>query len=133
MLVKWKKIDPYWYEKTTITGKGNPIITHHFQKKSADAFPEIIFDTKISHQLAGYILIEKDIRDTRELLKEHNLLFSKCDNPGENFLLKGLMKAIVITYGKCFTQADGRKIMLNIKHVKSLQRIALHNHIIEMR
>ncbi|HAU0794597.1 TPA: hypothetical protein JBH26_00590 [Legionella pneumophila] len=133
MLVKWKKVDTYWFEKTTITCSGKPIVTYHFKRKSADAFPEIIFDTKISRQLAGYSLIEKDIRDTRELLKEHKILFARCDNPGESLLLKGLMKAIVVTYGKCFAQADGRKIMLNTKHLKSPQRMELHNSVISMR
>ncbi|MFO9478557.1 hypothetical protein SDB42_06390 [Legionella pneumophila serogroup 1] len=131
--MKWKKVDTYWFEKTTITAAGKPIVTYHFQRKSADAFPEIIFDTKISRQLAGYSLIEKDIRDIRELLKEHNLLFSKTENPGESHLLKALMKAIVVTYGKCFAKADGRKIMLNTKHVKSPQRLELHHSIINMR
>ncbi|CZH22602.1 Uncharacterised protein [Legionella pneumophila] len=133
MLVKWKRVDTYWFEKTTVTCSGKPIVTYHFQRKSADAFPEIIFDTKISRQLAGYTLIEKDIRDTRELLKEHNILFARCDNPGESLLLKGLMKAIVITYGKCFTAAKGRKIKLELSHIKSPQGIELHNGLIDMR
>ncbi|MFO2857354.1 hypothetical protein SCN05_02330 [Legionella pneumophila serogroup 1] len=59
--------------------------------------------------------------------------FARCDNPGESHLLKGLMKAIVVTYGKCFAQADGRKIMLNTKHLKSPQRMELHHSLISMR
>jgi len=52
----------------------------------------------------------------------------------KDIILKGLLKAIVITYGKCFSEADGRRLRLERKGVGFDPRwLPYHDYIIEMR
>ncbi|STX50464.1 Uncharacterised protein [Legionella busanensis] len=133
MKTEWKKVDDDWYEKKTINEQRVPVFTYHYKRKSASPTPTILLKTKLAQNLCGYILIKKDIKDTILFIQEHNKLVQTSDNIGKNIILKGLTRAIVITYGKCFTDADGRKIRLDKKFIKTKTNQEIHALLMEMR
>ncbi len=133
MKIEWKKVDSDWYEKRIINERGIPHITYHYRRKSAPPIPTILLQTKLAQKLCGYILIKKDVNDTILFIEEHNKLYQTSGDVGSNIILKGLTRAIVITYGKCFTQADGRKTWLNSDVIKSKNNLSTHELLIEMR
>lgn len=129
--VHWEKRDEWWI-KRFIRKDGSHKITHHFGSKTAQPFPEIILNTRISRQLAGYLLIEKDLKDLKALLIEHEKRFQETPEPENDIILQALMKAIVVTYGKCFAEAKERKITLNLQCIPK-ESLNAHQYMIEMR
>jgi hypothetical protein len=79
--------------------------------------------SKIVDQLAGYTLIEKDLRSVRIWLEEIEKLHtdgpkrssesyhSSTDRERYN-IVKGLFVAALTFYGKCFSKCDGRPVKL---------------------
>ncbi|HHT7362225.1 TPA: hypothetical protein ACTZ8L_000653 [Legionella pneumophila] len=133
MKTTWKRVDKDWYQQTFINAQGKPVITYHYKRKSAPAIPTLLLQTKLAQQLCSYILIKKDITDTSLFIQEHNKVLQTCDDIGSNVIIKGLTRAIVITYGKCFTTADGRKIKLDKKIIKNAHHQDIHELLMEMR
>lgn len=84
----------------------------------------VVHSSALALQLAGYTLIEKDLRSVRTWLSEittrhvdgrahesdhHNLSTNR-----ENYdIIKGLFVAALTFYGKCFSQCEGRRVKLN--------------------
>ena len=134
MKTTWKRVDKDWYQKTFINALGKPVITYHYKRKSAPAIPTLLLQTKLAQQLCGHILIKKDIRDTILFIQEHNKILQTCEDIGSNVIIKGLTRATVITYGKCFTTADGRKTKLDKKkHIQNARNQDTHELLMEMR
>ena len=129
---KWTQITQDWFQKLYINSDGEPRFSYYYKSKVSE--PCVVFElkTKIAKQLGGYVLIEKDLRDTLNFLNECIKIFAQKDRPERGILLKGLTRAISITYGKCFAQADGRKLMLN-ERIISTQNKKFHKDLIMMR
>ncbi|MES2684176.1 MAG: hypothetical protein V4650_11715 [Pseudomonadota bacterium] len=81
----------------------------------------IALESKASKQLAGYALIEKDLRNISSWIKEIDRIYPISERPTGNTkspdrerfnLIKGLYIACVTSYAKCFTQCDGRNAQL---------------------
>ncbi len=129
----WEKLDRWWYRKAFISNS-EPKFTYHYKSKLSRSCKVFEVTTKKTNQLCGFMLIEKDLRDSIELLNEYSKLFTASGGTlfSKNIVLKGLMKAIVITYGKCFSRADGRKIKLSRKDIPKEYEI-VHEDLINMR
>ena len=91
---------------------------YFFQRKRA---PRIQLVDKVSRQLAGYTLIEKDLRNVLAWLEEISRLVPPEGRSGKSVLsgdraifnlVKGLYVASLTFYGKCFTKCEGRGIKL---------------------
>ncbi|WP_454807464.1 hypothetical protein [Paraburkholderia fungorum] len=84
----------------------------------------VLHNSPLAFQLAGYTLIEKDLRSVStwlgEIAKRH------VDGPTYEFdhhnrstnrenydIIKGLFVAALTFYGKCFSQCEGRRVKLN--------------------
>lgn len=102
-------------------------ITHYFYKRKR--CKRIQLESPLARQLAGYTLIEKDLRSTLVWLAEierlHNQ-FDLADPAGPNHLspdrevynvIKGLFVATLSFYGKCFTRCEGRRVKLERSNI----------------
>ena len=90
--------------------------------------PRIPMRSKLSQNLAGYTLIEKDLRNVLIWLDIIDSIYPEKDRPKSNYIVKnhqkhdlvrGLWVAAVVFYVKCFTQCEGRKVKL---HKQNLDR-----------
>ncbi|MEH6566819.1 MAG: hypothetical protein V7756_15930 [Halopseudomonas sp.] len=105
----------------SLTGEVSRTYTH--KGKQCKAIP---LSSKLCNQLAGYTLIEKDLRSALiwldEIEKRHN---ESPKDPSHRFgygtnrenytIIKGLFVALLTFYGKCFTKCEGRPVKLE-KH-----------------
>lgn len=83
----------------------------------------VLLDSRLCGQLAGYSLIEKDLRSVRiwldEIDKRHTdrpnqkreIHRRSADRANYN-LIKGLFVAALTFYGKCFSKCEGRPVKL---------------------
>lgn len=127
---EWKKIDSFWWQKIFIPSSGQPKITYHYKTKKCSPCKVIELDTRISKRLTGFSLIEKDLRDTKLIYDEYLKLTH--DKKGSKILLKALLRAVIITYAKCFVKADGRRIKLEQKNISEKNK-ETHEHLFNMR
>lgn len=111
--IYWQKIYDIWWQKIYINGMGMPIYTYHYKRKASK--PCIIFEinTDVSKKFCGYTLIEKDVRDILIFLEEFHKISNLPDYSNKKIVLKGWIRSIIITYGKCFVQADERRTKLD--------------------
>tara|TARA_R110000868_G_scaffold88414_1_gene246478 strand:- start:742 stop:1344 length:603 start_codon:yes stop_codon:yes gene_type:complete len=79
----------------------------------------------------GYTLIDKDLEDILGFIE---IVKGLINIPGKNadLTVKGLSRAIAITYGKCFTKADGRKTKLEADIISADVK-DIHEQLIHMR
>lgn len=85
-------------------------------------------------------LIDKDLRNIIEWLALAKEVFESLDeikhfqepDLKKNLLLKSLFVSIVTIYGKCFTEAKGRRFMLERKHVPEEYKY-LHDYLMDTR
>lgn len=127
----WSTHENGWHQKTYINKSGQPVYTYYYQNKTSKPGVAIEIDTKLSRHYCAYILIEKDLQDILgfiDILLE--LITSKEDK--NDLLIKGLSRVIAVTYGKCFTQADGRKIKLNAEIIPKEHK-NIHDELMNMR
>jgi hypothetical protein len=103
----------------TSTGKVNRY--YSFKRRPAK---RVLLTSKRAQRLAGYALIEKDLRSVaiwlKEITERHG---GSTRTPGIKFdhspdratynLIKGLFVAAVTFYGKCFTDCEGRRVRLD--------------------
>jgi hypothetical protein len=127
----WSNAEHEWHQKIYINKTGQPVYTYHYQIKSSKPGITIEINTKLSRHYCAYILIEKDLQD---ILGFFDILLGLINsNEGKNdLLIKGLSRALVITYGKCFAKADGRTVKLEAKIIPKEHKI-IHNELINMR
>ncbi|MCQ8119022.1 hypothetical protein [Methylomonas rosea] len=99
---------------------GNIERVYKYKKKPCR---RLLLDSKLCRQLAGYTLIEKDLRNVLTWLHEietrHNEGPARNDQNvhkpinRENYdLIKGLFVAALTFYGKCFSKCEGRPVKL---------------------
>jgi hypothetical protein len=98
-------------------------IVHHTYLYKRKPCRRVLLKSKLSRQLAGYALIEKDLRSVAIWLKEIAVRHTeKPRDPNaphitskdrDNYnLVKGLFVAALTFYGKCFSSCDGRPVKL---------------------
>jgi len=97
--------------------------------------------SKLAQQLAGYTLIEKDLRNILVWLQAIDAIFPKEEHPNETIIspdrerfntIKGLYVASLTFYGKCFSQCEGRRAQLNKKLIDQKFH-ELHEDILKQR
>lgn len=100
------------------TGKVDRIYT--FKRKPCK---RVVLESRLAQQLAGYTLIEKDLRSVAawlEEIKDRHVVepkrkghrFGHSDDRTTYTLIKGLFVAALTFYGKCFAQCEGRRVKL---------------------
>lgn len=117
------KLDGHWSKISVLEPVTGDFYNRYFYKRQP-AF-RVVLDTPKANVLAGYVLIEKDLRSAiiwinhiRELLKNDlNFTDSKGHvkstyNREQLNIVKGLFVAALTFYGKCFTACEGRKVKL---------------------
>ncbi|WP_407537476.1 hypothetical protein [Acinetobacter baumannii] len=101
----------------------------------------ITLNSRLAQQLAGYALIEKDLRSTivwletiekmQEGIQQVEGGYISTDREKYN-IIKGLYIASLIFYGKCFTKCEGRNAQLSQRNIDE-KFIQLHIEIIKQR
>jgi len=90
--------------------------------------PQIKLDSMQSKLFANYALIKKDLKFCKQALKIAISLAKSSDDltskgqfraefDEESDILKAMYISFVVTYGKCFTKADGRRVKLETKEI----------------
>ena len=96
---------------------------------------------KLAENLAGYALIEKDLRSILIWLAEIDKMYPKVEQGKDSAIspdrerfdvIKGLFIASLIFYGKCFSSCEGRRTKLDRKLLNREYRDT-HHEIIIMR
>ncbi|MGY2317332.1 hypothetical protein ACW9I6_21875 [Pseudomonas sp. SDO5522_S412] len=96
---------------------------HRIYKYKDKACKSVYLKSRLSQHLAGYSLIEKDLRSSLIWLKEIKCIVGDIDAKKDgNFkisrdretfnIVKGLFVAALTFYGKGFTKCDGRPVKL---------------------
>jgi len=121
-----KKMPRRWTSKEVIEKEtGNVYRLYSYNGKPCK---RIVLDSPMAKQLAGYVLIEKDLRSAGVWLSEiENIRGDDAllDNKGswrsedrERYnLVKGLFVAALTFYGKCFSQCEGRRVKLERRQI----------------
>jgi hypothetical protein len=127
----WTNHEHGWHQKIYINKTGKPVYTYHYLSKSSKPGVTIEIDTRLSRHYCAYILIEKDLQD---ILGFFDILLELINSNQEknDLLIKGLSRAFVVTYGKCFTKADGRQIKLGAEIIPKEHKI-IHDELMNMR
>jgi hypothetical protein len=130
-----------WNAKEVIdqtTGKVHRLYTY----KRKPCFRRVL-NSHLAKQLAGYVLIEKDLRTVGVWLNELDSLHT--DGPtrkGEHYkkgidrekynIVKGLFVAALTFYGKCFSKCEGRPVKLERAQLDK-KFLILHDECISYR
>ncbi|PMK35674.1 hypothetical protein BCT56_23025 [Vibrio lentus] len=88
----------------------------------------VVYNSKAADALAAYGLIHKDLKFCKtillsaiqlagENLNSSDSLFVREEVDPTSDLLKAITLSFIITYGKCYTKADGRKVSLEAKDI----------------
>lgn len=103
----------------------------------------VVLDSKLSQQLAGWTLVEKDLRSVAIWLNEIASRHTEAPKrKGESYgfsrdretydLIKGLFVAALTFYGKCFSKCEGRPVKMERAQLEERYR-ALHDECISYR
>lgn len=136
MVYRNKKIDKDWTVREIISSEGEVLPNKYFYKRKEVA--TVYLSDKLSKQLAGYYLIEKDLRNVITWLEK----IESCHEKGEGImimsdmvtsdLVKALWVASLAFYGKCFSTTKGRKTKLDRDSLDEEHR-ASHDRYIKLR
>jgi hypothetical protein len=130
--------DPNWKFREHVSPNGERTNTYYYKNRKCHRFT---LNSKLTNQLAGYSLIEKDLRNIKSWLSEilpylktHKISRPQISPNREQFnLVKGLFVSAVTFYGKCFTQCDGRKTKLHKTDIKDDKLKEQHDEIMNFR
>ncbi len=117
------KLEGYWSKKSILEPNTGKFYNKYFYKRKAAN--RVVINSKKATALAGYVLIEKDLRSALiwlnhiiELLKRDpnqidikGHIKSNYDRDTFN-IIKGLFVSSLTFYGKCFATCEGRRIKL---------------------
>ena len=111
--------DKEWSIREIVAPNGKALTKYFFKRREA---LRIRLDSDMAKQLAGYVLIEKDMRSIMIWMKKITDMYEKSEHPmdgtrisgdRETFdIIKGLWVASLTFYGKAFTSAEGRSVKL---------------------
>jgi hypothetical protein len=114
---------------------------HRFYTYNGKPCRRVPIDTRLCKQLAGYALIEKDLRSAavwfgeiealREGEREPSGYKLASDRKTYN-VIKGLFVAALTFYGKCFSRCEGRPVKLERNQLEEKYR-AGHDELIKLR
>lgn len=124
-------VDPY-------TGK-----TQRTYKYKGKPCRVVVHSSPKAKQLAGYVLIEKDIRNCLAWLDEiearndegatdKGIKSYEGKDRANYTIIKGLFVALLTFYSKCFTRCEGRKIKLDKSTLKP-EFHGIHEHLMTLR
>lgn len=106
--------------------------------------PHVTVETPIARKLAGYTLIERDLRTVKTWLEMADSLNKReidesttgtqllTGDEDNDLIVKALFVAAFVFYGKCFAQAKGRKVKLE-KEQLPIELQTTHDEIIQLR
>lgn len=133
----------HWAKKTILEPDTGKYYNKYFYKRKP-AF-RIVVDTPKAKILAGYTLIEKDLRSATIWLEHIKALLESDPNftdpqghikatyDRDRFnLVKGLFVASLTFYGKCFTSCETRKVKLEKKNIDDEFK-SIHDDAMELR
>lgn len=141
MTLKFFKDRKDWTQKAMVDqGTGEHRQEYYFKRKKA---PRIPIDTPLARKLAGYSLIEKDLRTVigwleklEELLERRHIEikpgYQLIDNHEDDLVAKSLYLSSLTFYGKCFSECKGRKVKLERSNISEEFHDA-HDEVISMR
>jgi hypothetical protein len=100
--------------------------------------------SKFARRLAGYTLIERDLRavhgwleqifELRSQLAEEKEGWHLTDKPDpENSLTSAVFIASITSYAKCFTKAEGRNVKLERQDVVPAELREVHDLVMSFR
>ena len=126
-------------ERTLNEEAGTIHLKYFYKRKQLPAF---ILDSKLSEQLAGYSLIEKDLETVLGWLnsidtflpseeKDKSRVLHGTDREVWN-LVKSLFVSSLTLYAKCFTNCPGRRARLNRKMFTEEYRV-VHDQVMLYR
>jgi hypothetical protein len=110
--IVWNQLSVNWFQKVIVNEERIKSFNYYYKNKRGNPCTVVEIDTKASKELRGYMLIEKDIWDCLVILEELLKIIDEETPPKSKVLTKALMRAIAITYGKCFMEAKDRGISL---------------------
>jgi len=119
----------------------NSTKTHRIYTYNGKPCRRVIMDTRLCKQLAGYALMEKDLRSATvwfseidELRKgEAEFKGGKVSRDRKTYnIVKGLFVAALTFYGKCFSKCEGRPVKLERNQLEERFRI-VHDELIKLR
>jgi len=114
---------PGWTYRELLNPKTGERKNRYFYKRRVAKRVELT--SRLTQQLAGYVLIEKDLRNVLLWLSKIDELVPEDHAPakGDTYtkstdrelysIVKGLFVAVVTFYGKCFTTCEGRRVKLD--------------------
>lgn len=98
-----------------------------FRTKSGKVCRYAFIDTSNAKRIGGYISIDNDLKNSLEAFQCLNALNIDPSNDTQ-VIKRSLMVNAVVTYMKCFTQSDGRKIKLEGKDIFKSDTILINQH-----
>lgn len=128
-----------WIIREIIEPGANERHTHYFYRKKRA--PRIELNSILAQQLAGYVLIEKDLRNVMIWLDEVERIYPQEERPKESIIspdrerfniIKALTVAALSFYGKSFSKCDGRRAQLHRKNINEEFREA-HDDVMRRR
>ena len=138
---EWKK--DWIIEEKIDPSTGHLANNYYFRRRLCG---RIVLKSGLAKQLAGYRLIEKDIRNIVAWLNHIHSLMEKIDpngfrgddyqlSPDRDIsqVIKGLFVACVTFYGKLFTKATGRRVKLERSWLVSDEMVSDHDEIMSVR
>ncbi|MFJ2319244.1 hypothetical protein [Pseudomonas sp. NPDC087817] len=109
-----------WSHKFSVDSKSGK--KYRIYKYKGRPCKRVILDSKICDQMAGYALIQKDLKSAIVWMKEIDRIRSSLPKVDGEFhfgqeresydIVKGLFVASLTFYGKCFSKCDGRPVKL---------------------
>lgn len=108
--------------------------------QNGKVLPRIGIEGYLADQIKAFTLLDKDLRNVIEWLKIAQEIDDESDGNNAfldgsikySLIIKSLFVSILTTYGKCFTQATGRRFTLNKKHIPT-EYVDFHEKIINAR
>jgi len=133
----------YGYNWKTVSDPdgGQPSDTYYYKRNKVR---HKILTSGLARQMAGYFMIEIDLRKVRAWLEEIGQPEESERRPNQVDLticppiVSGLFLAALTIYGKCFTRAEGRRVKLERKifddhQSKSHQYLKSHQYFMDLR
>ncbi|CAA2105888.1 hypothetical protein [Variovorax paradoxus] len=132
--------DPYTVRTNVNKATGEIHRTYFYKRK---ACYRVVLDSPLAKQLAGYTLIEKDLRSALIWIEkiaaladprpaEQRAYFGQGKDRETYNIIKGLMVATLTFYGKCFAKTGARRIKLERSQLDPRFH-KIHDNVMEYR